>query len=371
MGEEQLQSVLDKINKDYGAGTIMELGSSEAVPVEAIPTGSLALDRALGLGGLPRGRIIEIYGPESSGKTSIALHAAANVQRAGGKVAMVDAEHSFDPEWGETLGVDIGNPARPRSPGGPMLVNQPDFGEQGLEVADRLARSGGVQLVIVDSVSALVPKAELEGEMGDTHVGLQARLMSQGLRKLTGGCSQTKTTVIFINQLREKVGVLFGSPETTSGGKALKFYASIRLDVRRIETLKDGGEAVGNRVRVKVVKNKLRPPFKVAEFDFLYTEGISRVRELIDFGVIARVIRKSGAWYTYDGKKLGQGKDNAAQHLRDHPDVAERIELELHAAEPAAAEPAAAEPADPALDPLGSSEDDGQPADSKRVRITG
>ncbi len=314
--EKALETALSQIDRHFGKGTVMRLGSDERAPVEIIPTGSIALDAALGIGGLPRGRIVEIYGPESSGKTTVALHAIANVQRAGGIAAFVDAEHALDPVYAEKLGVDIDQ----------LLVSQPDTGEQALEITDMLVRSGAVDLVVVDSVAALVPRAEIEGEMGDSHVGLQARLMSQALRKLTGGLSQTKTTAIFINQLREKVGVFFGSPETTSGGKALKFYASVRLDIRRIETLKDGGNAVGNRTRVKVVKNKMAPPFKQAEFDILFGVGISREGSLIDFGVDHGIVNKSGAWYTYEGDQLGQGKENARRYLRENPEIAAEIE---------------------------------------------
>jgi recombination protein RecA len=281
-----------------------------------IPTGSIALDVALGIGGLPRGRIVEIYGPESSGKTTLTLHAIANAQRAGGIAAFIDAEHALDPEYAAKLGVDIDA----------LLVSQPDTGEQALEIADMLVRSGSI---VIDSVAALVPRAEIEGEMGDAHVGLQARLMSQALRKLTGGLSQTNTTMIFINQLREKIGVFFGSPETTAGGKALKFYASVRLDIRRIETLKDGTDAVGNRTRVKVVKNKMAPPFKQAEFDILYGTGISREGSLIDFGVDHEIVRKSGAWYTYDGDQLGQGKENSRKFLLENPAIALDIEQKI------------------------------------------
>jgi recombination protein RecA len=297
----------------------MRLGEETRVPVEVIPTGSIALDVALGLGGLPRGRIVEIYGPESSGKTTVALHAVANAQKAGGIAAFIDAEHALDPDYAQKLGVDTDQ----------LLVSQPDTGEQALEIADMLIRSGAVDVIVIDSVAALVPKAEIEGEMGDSHVGLQARLMSQALRKITGALSQTKTTAIFINQLREKVGVMFGSPETTSGGKALKFYASIRLDIRRIETLKDGTDAVGNRTKVKVVKNKMSPPFKVAEFDILYGIGISREGSLIDLGVEQGIVRKSGAWYTYEGDQLGQGKENARNFLRENEDLANEIEKRI------------------------------------------
>ncbi|WP_173922145.1 recombinase RecA [Agromyces sp. Marseille-P2726] len=317
--EKALETALAQIDRQFGKGSVMRLGSEERAPVEVIPTGSIALDVALGVGGLPRGRIIEIYGPESSGKTTLTLHAIANVQRAGGIAAFIDAEHALDPDYAKKLGVDIDS----------LLVSQPDTGEQALEIADMLIRSGSIDLVVIDSVAALVPRAEIEGEMGDSHVGLQARLMSQALRKLTGGLNQTKTTAIFINQLREKIGVFFGSPETTAGGKALKFYASVRLDIRRIETLKDGADAVGNRTRVKVVKNKMAPPFKQAEFDILYGVGISREGSLIDYGVDQGIVKKSGAWYTYDGDQLGQGKENARNFLLQNPDIAADIEKKI------------------------------------------
>jgi recombination protein RecA len=317
--EKALETALAQIDRQFGKGSVMRLGSDERAPVEVIPTGSIALDVALGVGGLPRGRIVEIYGPESSGKTTLTLHAIANAQRAGGIAAFIDAEHALDPEYAKKLGVDIDA----------MLVSQPDTGEQALEIADMLIRSGSIDLIVIDSVAALVPRAEIEGEMGDSHVGLQARLMSQALRKLTGGLNQTKTTAIFINQLREKIGVFFGSPETTAGGKALKFYASVRLDIRRIETLKDGAEAVGNRTRVKVVKNKMAPPFKQAEFDILYGVGISREGSLIDFGVEHGIVKKSGAWYTYEGDQLGQGKEKARDYLLNNADVANEIERKI------------------------------------------
>jgi recombination protein RecA len=297
----------------------MRLGDETRMPIQVIPTGSIALDVALGIGGLPRGRIIEIYGPESSGKTTVALHAVASAQAAGGIAAFIDAEHALDPDYAAKLGVDTDN----------LLVSQPDTGEQALEIADLLVRSGALDIIVIDSVAALVPRAEIEGEMGDSHVGLQARLMSQALRKMTGALSNSHTTAIFINQLREKIGVMFGSPETTTGGKALKFYASVRLDVRRIETLKDGAEAVGNRTRVKVVKNKVAPPFRTAEFDIVYGGGISREGSLIDMGVEHGIVRKSGAWYTYDGDQLGQGKENARNFLRDNPDLADEIEKRI------------------------------------------
>jgi recombination protein RecA len=317
--EKALQIALAQIEKQCGKGSVMRLGEEGRAPVEVITTGSIALDVALGIGGLPRGRIVEVYGPESSGKTTIALHAVANAQRAGGIAAFIDAEHALDPDYAKALGVDTDA----------LLVSQPDTGEQALEITDMLIRSGALDVVVIDSVAALVPRAEIEGEMGDSHVGLQARLMSQALRKITGALSTSGTTAIFINQLREKVGVFFGSPETTTGGKALKFYASIRLDIRRIETLKDGSDAVGNRTRVKVVKNKCAPPFKQAEFDILYGHGISREGSLIDLGVEQGVIRKSGAWYTYEGDQLGQGKENARKFLADNPDIAAEIEKRI------------------------------------------
>jgi recombination protein RecA len=317
--DKALESALLQIERQFGKGSVMRLGEETRVPVEVIPTGSIALDVALGLGGLPRGRIVEIYGPESSGKTTVALHALANAQRAGGIAAFIDAEHALDPDYAKNLGVDTDA----------LLVSQPDTGEQALEIADTLIRSGALDVIVIDSVAALVPKAEIEGEMGDSHVGLQARLMSQALRKITGALNQTKTTAIFINQLREKVGVMFGSPETTTGGKALKFYASVRLDIRRIETLKDGTDSVGNRTRVKVVKNKMAPPFKSAEFDILYGIGISREGSLIDLGVEQGIVRKSGAWYTYEGDQLGQGKENARNFLRENEDIANEIEKRI------------------------------------------
>ncbi len=317
--EKALKIALAQIEKQHGKGSVMRLGEEGRAPIEVIPTGSIALDVALGIGGLPRGRVIEVYGPESSGKTTVALHAVANAQRAGGIAAFIDAEHALDPDYAKALGVDTDA----------LLVSQPDTGEQALEITDMLIRSGALDVVVIDSVAALVPRAEIEGEMGDSHVGLQARLMSQALRKITGALSNSGTTAIFINQLREKIGVFFGSPETTTGGKALKFYASIRLDIRRIETLKDGSDAVGNRTRVKVVKNKCSPPFKQAEFDILYGHGISREGSLIDMGVEQGIVRKSGAWYTYEGDQLGQGKENARKFLADNPDMAAEIEKRI------------------------------------------
>jgi recombination protein RecA len=314
-----LEVALAQIDKQFGKGSVMRLGEEGRLPIAVIPTGSIALDVALGIGGLPRGRVVEIYGPESSGKTTVALHAVANAQAAGGIAAFIDAEHALDPDYAKALGVDTDA----------LLVSQPDTGEQALEISDMLIRSGALDVIVIDSVAALVPRAEIEGEMGDNHVGLQARLMSQALRKMTSGLNNSNTTAIFINQLREKIGVMFGSPETTTGGKALKFYASVRLDVRRIETLKDGSDAVGNRTRVKVVKNKVAPPFKQAEFDIVYGHGISREGSLIDVGVEQGLVRKSGAWYTYDGDQLGQGKENVRKFLIDNPDLADEIEKKI------------------------------------------
>ena len=314
-----LEVALSQIDKQFGKGSVMRLGDDNRPPVQVIPTGSLALDVARGIGGLPRGRVIEVYGPESSGKTTVALHAVANAQKAGGNAAFIDAEHALDPVYARALGVDTDS----------LLVSQPDTGEQALEIADMLIRSGGIDIIVIDSVAALVPKAEIEGEMGDSHVGLQARLMSQALRKITGALSATGTTAIFINQLREKIGVFFGSPETTTGGKALKFYASVRIDVRRIETLKEAGAPVGNRTRAKVVKNKMAPPFKQAEFDIVYGKGISREGSIIDMGVEAGIVRKSGSWFTYGDDQLGQGKENVRQFLVDNPELANEIEQKI------------------------------------------
>ena len=313
--QKALDTALAQIERQFGKGSVMKMSDRANQIVEVIPTGSIALDIALGIGGLPRGRIVEIYGPDSSGKTTLTLHAIANAQKAGGICAFIDAEYA------KKLGVDIDA----------LLVSQPDTGEQALEIMDMLIRSGALDLVVVDSVAALVPRAEIEGEMGDSHMGLQARLMSQALRKITGALHQSKTTAIFINQLREKIGVFFGSPETTTGGKALKFYASVRLDIRRIETLKDGQEAVGNRTRVKVVKNKMAPPFKQAEFDIIYGTGISREGSLIDMGVDIGIVKKSGAWYTYEADQLGQGKENARSFLLDNPDLSNDIESKIRA----------------------------------------
>ena len=310
-----LEAVMAQLDKNYGKGAVMRLGDKESAKVEAISTGAIALDAALGIGGLPRGRVIEIYGPESSGKTTVALHAVANVQKAGGTAAFIDAEHALDPIYAAKLGVDIDN----------LLVSQPDTGEQALEIMDMLVGSGAVDIVVVDSVAALVPRAEIEGDMGDSHVGLQARLMSQALRKITGRLNSTGTTAIFINQLREKIGVFFGSPETTTGGKALKFYASVRIDIRRIETLKDGPNPIGNRTRAKIVKNKMAPPFKQAEFDILYGEGISVEGGILDLAVENDIVKKSGAWFTYDGEQLGQGRENVRKLLKDNPERTEEL----------------------------------------------
>ncbi len=320
--QRALDAALSQIERAFGKGSIMKLGSHEAaMEVETVSTGSLGLDIALGIGGLPRGRVVEIYGPESSGKTTLALHVIAEAQRAGGTCAFVDAEHALDPGYARKLGVDIDN----------LLISQPDAGEQALEIADTLVRSGAIDVLVVDSVAALVPRAELEGEMGDSHVGLQARLMSQALRKLTGSISRSRTMVIFINQIRLKIGVMFGNPETTSGGNALKFYASVRLDIRRIGAIKDRDQVVGNQTRVKVVKNKMAPPFKVVDFDIMYGEGISKRGELIDLGVQAGVVEKSGSWFSYDGQRIGQGRENAKTYLKEHADIGEVIEHAIRA----------------------------------------
>lgn len=314
-----LKLTMEKIDKDYGKGSIMKLGDKETVEMDSISSGSLGIDIALGIGGFPRGRVIEIYGPESSGKTTIATHAIAEAQKKGGICAFIDAEHAFDASYAKKLGVDIDN----------LLISQPDYGEQALEIADRLISSGAVDLVVVDSVAALVPKAELEGEMGDSKMGLQARLMSQALRKLTATINRTGCCIIFINQLRDKIGVMFGSPETTTGGNALKFYASIRLDIRRISQIKDGDVAIGNRARVKVVKNKVSPPFRQAEFDIIFGEGISKAGELVDLGSDHGIIQKSGSWYSYESNKLGQGRDAVKQLLLDNPEMALEIEKKI------------------------------------------
>ena len=314
-----IENAMSQIEKQFGKGSIMKLGEHSTLNIDSISTGCLDLDIALGIGGVPRGRIIEIYGPESSGKTTVALHVAAEAQKLGGAVAFVDAEHALDPSYARNLGVDTEN----------LIVSQPDTGEQGLEIAEALVRSGAIDVLVVDSVAALVPRAEIEGEMGDSHVGLQARLMSQALRKLTGTINKSKCVVIFINQLREKVGVMFGNPETTTGGRALKFYSSIRLDVRRIDSIKQGDEIVGNRTRVKVMKNKVAPPFKQAEFDIMYNEGISKTGNLVDVGVKEEIIQKSGAWFSYGDIRLGQGRENAKQYLKDNEEIALEIERKI------------------------------------------
>jgi recombination protein RecA len=317
--QKALKLTIDKIDKDYGKGTVMMMNEKSMEPMDVISTGSIGLDVALGVGGLPRGRVIEIYGPESSGKTTIAIHVIAEAQKKGGMCAIIDAEHAFDSSYARKLGVDIDN----------LLISQPDYGEQGLEIADRLILSGALDVVVIDSVAALVPKGELEGEMGDSKMGLQARLMSQALRKLTATISKTNTICIFINQLREKIGVMFGNPETTTGGNALKFYSSVRLDIRRMAQIKDGEEAVGNRVKVKVAKNKVAPPFRIAEFDIVFGEGISKAGEIVDMGVELGIVQKSGSWFSYNTDKLGQGRDTVKQLLRDNPELANEIELKI------------------------------------------
>jgi recombination protein RecA len=320
--QKALDAALSQIERAFGKGSVMKLGQKEAsVEVEAVPTGSLGLDIALGIGGLPKGRIIEIYGPESSGKTTLALHVVAEVQKRGGVAAFIDAEHALDPSYARKLGVDTGE----------LLISQPDTGEQALEIADTLVRSGAVGVLVIDSVAALTPRAELEGEMGDSHVGLQARLMSQALRKLTGSISRSNCMVIFINQIRMKIGVMFGNPETTTGGNALKFYASVRLDIRRIGQIKDKDDVVGNQTRVKVVKNKVAPPFRTVEFDIMYGEGVSKMGELIDLGVKAGIVEKSGSWFSYDSQRIGQGRENAKEFLRSNPPMAEAIEKAIRA----------------------------------------
>jgi len=317
--KKALEAAMGQIERAFGKGSVMKLGQREALDIEAISTGSLGLDIALGIGGLPKGRIIEIYGPESSGKTTLALHVVAEAQKAGGTCAFVDAEHALDPVYARKLGVDIGE----------LLISQPDTGEQSLEIADTLVRSGAVDVLVIDSVAALVPQAELEGEMGDTHVGLQARLMSQALRKLTGSISRSNCMVIFINQIRMKIGVMFGSPETTTGGNALKFYASVRLDIRRIGQIKNKDDIVGNQTRVKVVKNKVAPPFKVIEFDIMYGEGISKMGEILDLGVKAEIVEKSGSWYSYDSQRIGQGREQAKAFLKENPELTSAIEYKI------------------------------------------
>lgn len=314
-----LENALKQIDKQFGKGTLMRLGDQEKIEMEVIPTGSIALDSALGIGGVPKGRIIEIYGPESSGKTTVALHIVAQCQKEGGIAAFIDAEHALDPVYARKIGVDVDN----------LLVSQPDYGEQALEICDALARSGAVDIIVVDSVAALTPRAEIEGEMGDSHVGLLARLMSQALRKMTGNISKNNTTMIFINQVREKIGVMYGNPETTTGGRALKFYASVRMEVRKGEALKRGSDIIGNRTKVKIVKNKVAPPFKQVEFDIMYGEGISNEGSIIDVGVDLDIIRKSGAWYSYEGEKIGQGRDNAKEYLKANPETCAEIEAKI------------------------------------------
>jgi recombination protein RecA len=330
-----LAAALSQIEKQFGKGSIMRLGDGEVVKdIQVVSTGSLGLDIALGVGGLPRGRVVEIYGPESSGKTTLTLQVIAEMQKLGGTAAFIDAEHALDPQYAQKLGVNVSD----------LLISQPDTGEQALEIADMLVRSGSVDIVVVDSVAALTPKAEIEGEMGDSHMGLQARLMSQALRKLTGNIKRTNTLVIFINQIRMKIGVMFGNPETTTGGNALKFYASVRLDIRRTGAIKKGEEVVGSETRVKVVKNKVAPPFKQAEFDILYGEGISREGEIIELGVLHKIVEKSGAWYSYKGEKIGQGKDNSREYLKEHKDVAAEIEAKVRAAVGVSGLPATVDP---------------------------
>jgi recombination protein RecA len=319
MDDKSLDMALTQIERQFGKGAIMRLGTDNVVAIEAIPTGALSLDLALGIGGVPRGRVVEIFGPESSGKTTLALHIIAEAQRNGGVAAFIDAEHALDPQYAKALGVDVDE----------LLISQPDTGEQALEITDMLIRSGALDVVVIDSVAALVPRAEIEGEMGDTHVGLQARLMSQALRKLAGSINRSATTALFINQIREKIGVMFGSPETTPGGRALKFYSSTRIDIRRIETIKDGQESIGNRVRAKIVKNKVAPPFRLAEFDIMFGTGISREGSLLDVAVEHDVVRKSGAWYTYEDDQLGQGRENSKRFLRENPEIAMQLQAQV------------------------------------------
>ena len=317
--KKALEMAMSQIEKQFGKGSVMKLGEFKAMEVEAIPTGALSLDMALGIGGVPRGRIIEVFGPESSGKTTLALHIVAEAQKMGGDAAFIDAEHALDPVYAKKLGVDIDN----------LIVSQPDTGEQALEITESLVRSGALDVIVVDSVAALVPKAEIDGDMGDSHMGLQARLMSQALRKLTGALNKTKTVLIFINQLREKIGVMFGNPETTTGGRALKFYASVRLDIRKIENIKQDGEVKGNRVRVKVIKNKVAPPFREAEFDVVYGEGISKAGNILDMAVNLDIIEKSGSWFSYNGERIGQGRENVKQYLHNNPEVMEEVEKKV------------------------------------------
>ncbi|HOZ54650.1 MAG TPA: recombinase RecA [Clostridia bacterium] len=317
--KKALEAALGQIEKQFGKGSVMKLGDFTAMNIEAIPTGAMSLDMALGIGGIPRGRIIEVYGPESSGKTTLTLHMIAEAQKLGGEAAFIDAEHALDPVYAKNLGVDIDN----------LIVSQPDTGEQALEIAEALVRSGALDIIVVDSVAALVPKAEIDGDMGDSHMGLQARLMSQALRKLAGAINKSKTVIIFINQLREKIGVMFGNPETTTGGRALKFYASVRLDIRKIENIKQDGEVVGNRARVKVVKNKVAPPFKEAEFDILYGQGISKIGNIVDVAVGFEIIEKNGSWFSYNGDKIGQGRENAKKYISENPNLMEEIDKKI------------------------------------------
>ena len=319
--KKALEAAMSQIEKQFGKGSVMKLGEFKAMEIEAIPTGALSLDMALGIGGVPRGRIIEVFGPESSGKTTLALHVVAEAQKMGGEAAFIDAEHALDPVYAKKLGVDIDN----------LIVSQPDTGEQALEITEALVRSGALDVVVVDSVAALVPKAEIDGEMGDSHMGLQARLMSQALRKLAGAINKSKTVLIFINQLREKIGVMFGNPETTTGGRALKFYASVRLDIRKIENIKQDGEVKGNRVRVKVIKNKVAPPFREAEFDIVYGEGISKAGNILDMAVNMDIIEKSGSWFSYDGNRIGQGRENVKKYLKENPEILADVEQKVRA----------------------------------------
>ena len=319
--KKALEAAMSQIEKQFGKGSVMKLGEFKAMEIEAIPTGALSLDMALGIGGVPRGRIIEVFGPESSGKTTLALHVVAEAQKMGGEAAFIDAEHALDPVYAKKLGVDIDN----------LIVSQPDTGEQALEITESLIRSGALDVIVVDSVAALVPKAEIDGDMGDSHMGLQARLMSQSLRKLAGAINKTKTLLIFINQLREKIGVMFGNPETTTGGRALKFYASVRLDIRKIENIKQDGEVKGNRVRVKVIKNKVAPPFREAEFDIVYGEGISKAGNILDMAVNMDIIEKSGSWFSYDGNRIGQGRENVKKYLKENPEILADVEQKVRA----------------------------------------
>ena len=319
--KKALEAAMSQIEKQFGKGSVMKLGEFKAMEIEAIPTGALSLDMALGIGGVPRGRIIEVFGPESSGKTTLALHVVAEAQKMGGEAAFIDAEHALDPVYAKKLGVDIDN----------LIVSQPDTGEQALEITESLIRSGALDIIVVDSVAALVPKAEIDGDMGDSHMGLQARLMSQALRKLAGAINKTKTVLIFINQLREKIGVMFGNPETTTGGRALKFYASVRLDIRKIENIKQDGEVKGNRVRVKVIKNKVAPPFREAEFDIVYGEGISKAGNILDMAVNMDIIEKSGSWFSYDGNRIGQGRENVKKYLKENPEILADVEQKVRA----------------------------------------